>query len=151
MHRSIASAISCTFAAVCFCGLLGSCSSGLTAEESAYLQRAMDHPTIFTQLKSEESTLWSRAASWLMTYSEQPIVEANAEVIRTAAAGSGRDFELSFGYEVRKRDAGEELVEIHVSCSVSNMFYGERAKRNARLLAYYIATGDVPSPRLMQD
>jgi hypothetical protein len=149
-HRRVAIRMCSPLVAVLLAITLGSCSgSTLTPEEKEYQERAMNHPTVFTLLKSEERQVWERAVSWIRTYSNMPLAELTPTVIKTDAAGEGRDFELSFGYEVTKKDVGEDRIEVLVKCATNHMFYGEQADENAHLLAYYIATGEVPSPRVV--
>ncbi len=147
MHRRIPFLI--TLLTVVLLVVSAGCSSTLTSDEQAYLDRAMEHPTIFTMLKTDRFTAWKRAAAWINTYSVEPLDEVKDDVLRTKPAGSGTDFETSYGYEVTRKPVGDDRIEVAVSCSVSNMFYGEQAKTNAHLLAYYIGTGDLPSPNVV--
>ncbi len=127
---------------------ISACSSrNLSPDDESYLKTARDHPTQFVMLKGEEGDAWARAVLWIRSYSSMSLVTVNDTLIATDPPGKGRDWELSYGYTVQKKDKGDRVV-ISVLCGANNIVNGGDARENAHLLAYYIATGD-PNPPLL--
>jgi hypothetical protein len=119
--------------------------ANLTAEERSYLERAEACPLEFTIPADEADAAWGRAQSFIGRFSSMKLQTVTDFVIQTY---NPREGNVDFGYYVTKTPLGDQ-VRITVECIKGNLFSGADAKRNAHILAYYIKTGEEPSPKLI--
>ncbi len=116
----------------------------LTPEEQTCLQKAKAFPLEFTIPKDQEAEAWGRAQSFLGRFSSMKLQTVTDFVIQTYnPPGSLRDF----GYSVTKTPMGEN-VQFTVECFTGSA-YREDAVINAHISAWYIATGELCSERLI--
>jgi len=118
----------------------------LTPAEKVYIEKVKSFPLEFTIPASEAEEAWGRAQSFIGRFSSMKLQIVTDYVIQTYNPPSGT---VDFGYYVTKTPIGDS-VKISVQCVTGNMFAWEDAKLNAHILAYYIATGELPpNPRLI--
>lgn len=117
----------------------------LTPEERNYFEKVDAFPLEFTMPTIEADDAWGRAQSFIGRFSSMKLQTVTDYVIQTYNPGSS---DVKFGYYVTKTPMDDEF-QINVQCNTGNMFAGGDAKRNARILAYYIKTGELCNPRFI--
>jgi hypothetical protein len=117
----------------------------LSPDEESYISMVNQFPLEFTVPKSETADVWGRAQSFIGKYSSMKLQNATDYIIQTYNPG-GND--VAFGYSVTKTPLKNE-DQITVQCNVGNMFASSDAHLNAHIFAYYIKTGELPYPRLI--
>lgn len=121
--------------------LLAGCATvpPLTAEQQAYFQQVQAMPTTFTVLKAEAEDAWGRAQSFIGRFSSMKIQTATDFVIQTYNPLSNA---VQYGYYVTRTPMGEQM-QFDVQCVTGNLFASGNANQNAKVLAYYIKTGEL--------
>ena len=109
----------------------------------------MAHPAQFWVRKSDCRLAWDRGVDWIQTYSSMDLKLVNDSVIATVPTGQGRDWETVYGYDVVRQKVVGDSVLVAVTCTTNHVFRGAEAKQNQHMLAYYIATGEIPPPVLI--
>jgi hypothetical protein len=117
----------------------------LSPGEKAYIQKLNATPSVFSVERSKGDDAWGRAQSFLGRFSSMKLQIATDFVIQTY---NPTESEVDYGYSVTKTPIGNNF-EFQVRCSCGNMFGGAEARKNARILSYYILTGELPYPRMI--
>jgi len=133
---------------VCLVGLLVGCAATtaslrLTSEERDYIEKAKVFPLEFVIPKAEANEAWGRAQTFISKHSGMRLQTATDFVLETHNPISG-----AYGYHVTKTPMGEE-VQITVECIGGSIISKADRELNAHILAYYIKTGEPPSPRII--
>jgi hypothetical protein len=141
-----------------FCSFAISGCSILSHDERKYLARIEDTPDEFRVPPSEFDTCWSRAHSFIGTYSSRPILVMNDSIISTEWLGSRNMFaelfdvfDCTFGYRVTAH-SNQSGILITPMCTANGTMLPTRtlsAARNARILIDYIKTDSLPFPELI--
>ena len=129
--------------------LLESCfSSSLNMKEIDYITRASQTPLEFSLPKEEAEDAWGRAQSFIGRYSSMRLHIVTDYVLETKSPQGATNFK-QFGYYVVKTP-GKESVSLKVLCVAASVIYNKEARQNAHILAYYMMTGEEPSPRIIK-
>lgn len=132
-----------------FAGLVFSCARALAPAEQAYLNQVNQMPLKFTISTDKIVDAWSRANGFVANYSSMRITMANEYTIQTFAPLPSRmSSGINYGYYITRVKNGDTW-EFNINCVVNNMFAGGRAIKNAKILAWYIYTGELPFPELI--
>jgi hypothetical protein len=115
----------------------------LTPEDQAYLDRANAFPLQFRLPHEQAEFAWGRAQSFIARFGDLKIQTATGYVIQTFTSTPQN---MGYGYLISRTPIGDDDAYT-VSCVTANMFLQDVAEKNAHVLAYYIATGDEPTPR----
>jgi len=118
----------------------------LTPEQQHYLSGIARESLTFRIPRTQEGDAWGRAQSFLGKYSSMKLQTATDYVLQTYNPAQNQ---VDYGYNVTKTPVDTKTVEIDVQCASGNMYAGAEADRNARILASYIRTGQLPHPELI--
>jgi hypothetical protein len=117
----------------------------LSPEDLQYLQNVTTFVTRFTVSKDDSGDAWGRAQSFIAQASDMKMQVVTDYVIETFYPNRDAVGPIPhYGYKVVKTPMGNDYI-ITVECSYSNSFTGDIATQNARILAYYIKTGQLNS------
>jgi len=95
--------------------------------------------------KIEADDAWGRAQGFIGRFSSKKLLTVTDFVIQTYDPMGCSD---EYGYSVIKTPMGDNVL-IAVECIVGNTLIKPNAEKNARILAYYIKTGELPYPGLI--
>lgn len=118
----------------------------LTPDQKLYTEQMMAFPLEFEMSKTAAVDVWGRAQSFIGKYSSMKLQTATDFIIQTYNPG---EYEVSYGYYVTKTPLGEK-VQFTVVCNTGNMYRAQSATANAHILAYYMATGKLPYPEMIE-
>jgi len=122
----------------------------LNPEQSDYLDKAKDFPLAFAIPAAETPKAWERAREFIERYGTLKLRTADDRVIETILPEAS---DLDIGYTVIKRPYGDAQYKIAIETQTASRFGGSstsnKARTNAHLLAYYIATGII-DPALVE-
>lgn len=113
---------------------------GLTPEENEFLDRLDSVETRFTLPSDVSEVAWQRARTFIDRYSWVSLHTVTENEISTFNPDAGVQ---QCGYVVRKRSQGDD-VEFAVECVAGHNSHLGAADRNARILAHYMKTGELP-------
>jgi hypothetical protein len=131
----------------------------MTNADREYLQKIADQSLRFEIPKAEADAAWGRAQTFVAKHSSMKIQTASDFVIQTynpifepapipPSLGS-----VTYGYNISRNAIGDKFV-FDVECTrvrhaMKDKEIAATADRNARILAHYIITGEMPSPLLV--
>jgi hypothetical protein len=113
--------------AFALCFVFVGCATG----KKEYFEKAMAFPTTFSLPNSEDEAAWGRAKSFVAQYR---IMQPHTYLI-------------SYGYNVTRTSMGDK-TQFTVECLSDHKDNKSREQENARILAYYMATGEL-DPRFI--
>lgn len=119
----------------------------LTTDQQVALDKAMAFPLDFEIDKTDGTDAWGRAQSFISKYSPMKLQTVTDYVLETY-----NSVDYAFSYNVTKaplKDKYQITVQCHVP-SDSWQWHKDDANRNAHILAYYIATGQLLIPELVE-
>ena len=119
-------------------------SSQLSSSEQEYLRRVLSTPTEFEIPEDSVPQAWARARSFIETYGTSRVQNATDTIIRTAPPNRG----VGFRYTVTRTPRGG-TSRISIEVLAADLRSGPVADRNARILANYMQTGELPYPDLI--
>ncbi len=116
-------------------------------DKQSYIDKVKAFPVTFVVSDSDSvaADVWGRAQSFVALYSAMQLHIVTDYVIET---DNPRKDDLSFAYLV-VRTPFDRSFQITVVCRTSGGLNSE-ADMNARILAYYIKTGELPYPKLIR-
>ncbi len=112
----------------------------LTPQDHEFLDRLDSVETTFSLPAEVSDIAWERARSFIDRYSWTSLHSVTDGEIRTFNPSAGTQ---QCGYVVTRRPEGED-VEFSVQCVAGHSSYLGTADRNARILALYMKTGELP-------
>ena len=112
----------------------------LTPQEEAFLERLDSVQTTFRLPADVADIAWERAHYFIEEHSWVPIEVDTETLIRT---GAPRLQIRQCGYSITRQVEGEE-VEFSVECIAGEQHHIAAADRNARMMAHYMMTGELP-------
>ncbi len=125
--------------------VLASCaSSQLSSSEQDYLRRILSTPTEFEIPEDSVQQAWMRAQSFIETYGTSGLQNVTDTIIRTTPPNRG----VGFRYTVTRTPQGQ-TSRISIEVLAADLRSGPVADRNARILADYMQTGELPYPDLI--
>lgn len=128
------------FGLLILAAVIFSCARAILPEEKAYMEKVNKTQLSFTIPVDKGEEAWSRANGFVANYSSMRISMANDYTIQTfPPVGSG----INYSYAISRVKKGDTW-EYNVNCQTNNMFMSWQATRNARILSYYIITGELP-------
>jgi len=107
------------------------------AEEQAYFMKVSQTPLTLTLPNSEADDAWGRAQSFIGKYSSMKLQVAMDYVLQTYNPTTA-----NYGYYVTRTPMGDE-TEFDVRCLYEGFMGAQRQEINARVLAYYMQTGEL--------
>ena len=110
----------------------------ITPQEIKYRNKAFTYPTTFTVPTSNAEESWARAQSFVAQYSTMKIQTVTQYILQTYTPTRT----MEWGYNVTRSPIGDK-TQFSVQGFAGNMFDGKLANRNASILAYYMATGEL--------
>jgi hypothetical protein len=117
----------------------------LSSSEQAYLRRVLSTPLRFEIPEYSVGEAWTRAQVFIENYGSTRLRAVTDTLIQSAPPG-GRG--LGFRYQIR-RVPQEQTSTITVEVLAADARSGPLANRNARILADYMQTGELPYPNLI--
>lgn|SRR4030042_457624 len=123
---------------VCFIVFASCATVQLTPEEQAYMDKIKQQSLTIIVAKADAEDVWGRAQVFVSKYSSMKIQTATDYVIETYNPIKFGQY----GYQATKTPKGEE-VEIAVKCVPNNILLKSAADDNARMLSYYLQTGEL--------
>lgn len=134
--------------------LLAGCAAAPVAsspEQTAFLESIASEPTEFEMSREESNDGWGRAQTFLAKYSTMKIQNVSDSVVETFNPTPDA-FNPGYGYRItRAIQSGKSHYT--VECFNGNAYTPGKLvalpARNARILARYIRTGDLPHPELV--
>ena len=129
--------------------LLTGCAAKLQFAEKICIERAKSFPLEFVIPETDSYEAWGRAHSFVGRFSTMRIAHTDDFIVQTYSP-LVHGFDVAYGYTITKTPMGDR-VQITVRCATNNRaVFGRRdANLNAHILALYIATGELCSPRLI--
>jgi len=122
-----------------------------SSEQQAYVDSIMGRPLELNIEKAKVGDAWGRAQAFVSKYSDMKLQIATDYSIQTV--DSYRIF--MFGYSVTKTPTKDGFT-ITVDCNSANSLSGSTRdwllkdmNLNAHILAYYIETGELPYPEMI--
>ena len=114
--------------AFALCFVFVGCAGGkpLTPQGKEYFEKVIAFPTTFSLPNSEAEAAWDRAKSFVAQYR---VLQAHTYMI-------------TYGYNISRTPMGDK-TQFAVECISDNKFNESREQENARILAYYMATGEL--------
>ena len=112
----------------------------LTPQENEFLDRLDSVETRFTLPAEVSDIAWERARSFIDRYSWVSLHSVTNTEIRTFNPSSGTQ---QCGYIVKRKPMGED-IEFSVEGVAGHSSYLGTAEQNARILAMYMKTGELP-------
>ena len=113
--------------AFALCFVFVGCAPGkLWTQEKEYFEKVIAFPTTFSLPNSEAEAAWGRAKSFVAQYR---IMQPHTYLI-------------SYGYNVTRTSMGDK-TQFTVECLSDHKDNKSREQENARILAYYMATGEL--------
>lgn len=112
-----------------------------TPEQAAYLAEIENTETTFMTTMEQSTIVWARAFKFIATFSSFPIIKYDGAIL-----GTEKTYPGAYGYEyiVRRKPARDGLVSFHVFCYSGSFGTQRHAERNAKILAYFLKTGELP-------
>lgn len=117
----------------------------LSQDEKDYIEKVKAFPLELTIPKTDEADAWGRAQSFVGRFSSMKLQTATDFIIQTYNPSSSDE---SFGYYVTKTPL-RDSVQMNIRCNVGNQMWAPDAELNGHILAYYVKTGELPYPRLI--
>jgi hypothetical protein len=118
----------------------------LTAEETAWLKKAMDFPTSFSVPRAEADAAWTRAQSFVARYSTMPLDERWIQTSAGTVIATLTPISMGqYGYLVTRAPLNDTLEGFTGECTWNKQLLfgdGARADQNSHLLAYFMVTGE---------
>jgi len=111
-----------------------------TVEERNYIQRVEATGFAVVVSKEDKKAAWQRAQGFIGKFSGMRMQTITDMVISTYAPNS---YSSGFGYRVSAMPTSDDKFEIMVICTEYNMHDKTAAHLNAKILAYYIQTGQL--------
>jgi hypothetical protein len=102
-----------------------------------YLGMVKLQPTTFSINKNKAEMGWGRAQGFIGKYSSMKLEIATNYILQTFNPAQSH---VDFGYYVT-RTPSDSTDEFSIECVYGNMFTQSDATLNAKIMAYYIATG----------
>ena len=120
-------------------------TTSLTPAEQEYLNATKSMNTTFNVSPEKSEICWARAQSFIGKYSTMKIQVVSDYSISTYTPVNVGDYDhLSpkYGYSINRMPLGDK-VEFQVICSTNSPgFFQQVAENNAKILAYFIKTGE---------
>lgn len=123
-------------------------SPALTPEEIAWMQKVMKEELTFTVPADQIEQVWSRVFKFISNYCDTKIQVATDYHVETYNADKNA-YSLQYGYSATKLKVGVNY-EVTVNGHCNMMIFDQGwLSENLHIMAYYVRTGDLKYPLLV--